>query len=102
MGHLAGPEKRIGGDVDFRHLAGDPDGKPLPEGEAGQFADTAFTCGGPLPLLFQIRSQGRYGVVSQDDRSRLSHAKPHSVRQPPFRSVPAKKMWSASSSFTRE
>ncbi len=71
MGHLAGLEKGIGGAVDLGDLAGDPDGKSLPEREAGQRADAAFARGGPLPLAFQLRAERGNGVVSQDDRSRV-------------------------------
>ncbi len=69
VGHLAGPEKRIGADVDFRHLTGDPDGKSLPQREAGQRGYAALPRRGPAPLRLQLRPQGRYAVISENDGS---------------------------------
>ncbi len=74
VGHLAGLEEGIGGAIDLGDLAGDPDGEPLPEREAGQRGHAAFARGGAVPLAFQLGAERGNGVVSQDHGSRIIHA----------------------------
>ena len=62
--------------VDIRHLTGNMNRKIFRQFEPGQWTYAAFPRKGSLPLLLQVTSQGRNGVVTDNDRIFSSHRIP--------------------------
>jgi len=70
---MSGREKGIGEIVNVGNLAGNAHRKIRGKRKAAEGADATFPRKGTLPLSLEIDSEGRDGVVADDDRFITHH-----------------------------